>query len=235
MASGPTTQGIAVNGSVTVTLTRLSAHRLVVVHWGDGSATSVRGTCTAKQAKASPSTCATSVQHQYGIAGAYKLRVRSPHRVVLLRSRIVVGGGAAADTLALPTDWQQSMLDAVNDLRSKAGVHPLALCNRLDDSAQGYAQLMLDRNYFGHTGPDGTQPWDRMSAAGYQWKGAAENIAAGQRGVAAVMAAWQNSPGHLENMLNPSFRHIGFGYAFGGNGTYRTYWVQNFGYGGSCG
>lgn len=55
---------------------------------------------------------------------------------------------------------------------------------------------------------------------------AGENIAAGQRGPAAVMTAWMNSPGHKANILYKSFNHMGVGYQEGG--SYVTNWVQLF-------
>jgi uncharacterized protein YkwD len=108
------------------------------------------------------------------------------------------------------------------------------LCAPLGLSAQKYAHVMAARDFFGHRGPDGRQPWDRMRAEGYQWRGAGENIAAGQRGVAAVMASWRGSPPHYANLVNPAFTHVGFGYSRKDSSHYATYWVQEFGYGGRC-
>jgi uncharacterized protein YkwD len=83
-------------------------------------------------------------------------------------------------------------------------------------------------------GPDGSQPWDRMSAHGYQWREAAENIAAGFNDVDAVMTGWRNSPGHYANIISPTLEHVGFGSATNPSSIYGNYWVQNFGRGGTC-
>ncbi len=93
---------------------------------------------------------------------------------------------------------------------------------------------MATTNHYGHVGPNGSEPWERMSAEGYRWRAAAENIAAGQRGVAAVMTSWRESSGHYANMVNPDYEHVGFGYYREDGSQYRTYWVQNFGRGGGC-
>ncbi len=93
---------------------------------------------------------------------------------------------------------------------------------------------MARRDFFGHLGPDGRDPWDRMRAEGYQWRGAGENIAAGQRGVSSVMSSWRRSPAHYAILVNPAFTHVGFGYARDGSSTYTRYWVQEFGFGGRC-
>jgi uncharacterized protein YkwD len=66
-----------------------------------------------------------------------------------------------------------------------------------------------------------------MTAAGYTYRMAAENIAAGHRSPADVVKGWMNSPGHRANILNCGFTQIGVGYATGG--THGTYWTQNFG------
>lgn len=86
---------------------------------------------------------------------------------------------------------------------------------------------MAKRDYFDHTNPDGKSPFDRMSAAGYQYRSAAENIAAGYRDAEAVVQGWMNSEGHRKNIMNCGLTEIGVGYATGGK--YGTYWTQNFG------
>ena len=92
----------------------------------------------------------------------------------------------------------------------------------LQAAAQGHCTDMSNNNFFSHTGSDGSQPWDRMSRAGYSWNFAGENIAVGQTSVADVMSSWMNSPGHRANILDSGFSHVGV--ARVGN-----YWAQVFG------
>jgi uncharacterized protein YkwD len=158
-------------------------------------------------------------------------------RAPRLADRAVLRVGRAANpsvSAGLAVTWREDMLDRVNALRKKADAPPVVLCAPLQATAQDYSSLMATSDYYGHVGPDGSEPWDRMSAHGYAWHGAGENIAAGFDDVDAVMTAWQNSPGHMANILNPSFTHVGFGQARDDSSRYRTYWVQNFGYGGAC-
>ncbi len=68
-----------------------------------------------------------------------------------------------------------------------------------------------------------------MTAAGYIWSGAAENIAAGQSTPEAVMKGWMNSAGHKANILNCGLTELGVGYAAGSGADYGQYWVQDFG------
>ncbi|KAF4033882.1 putative SCP domain-containing protein [Phytophthora infestans] len=52
-----------------------------------------------------------------------------------------------------------------------------------------------------HDGSDGSSMSERITQAGYDWSAVAENVAAGQVDVDAVMVAWINSPEHLENIM----------------------------------
>ncbi len=145
--------------------------------------------------------------------------------------------GTTADTIrpsaagSLAPGWRGDMLRAVNALRADAGVAALLPCPSLRRAAQGYASVMASTGTFGHMGPDGTAPWDRMRAQGFRWQAAGENIAAGQRSVDEVMSAWIASPDHHATLLDPRMHQVGFGFATGGG---RTYWVQDFGQGTGC-
>jgi cysteine-rich secretory family protein len=128
-----------------------------------------------------------------------------------------------------PNDDRQAVLALVNQQRATGGVQALTPDPRLAGAAQSYAQLMADKNWFNHTGPDGSTPIMRMMAAGLNnWSAWAENIAAGFTTPADVMNAWMNSPGHKANLLNPAFTHIGIGKGVRAGSQWGTYWVQDF-------
>ena len=93
-----------------------------------------------------------------------------------------------------------------NAERAKAGCGPLAVNATLTAVAQAHSQDMATNDYFDHNSQDGRTPFDRMTAAGYRYSTAAENIAAGQRTPQDVMTAWMNSPGHRRQhpQLRPS-------------------------------
>lgn len=126
---------------------------------------------------------------------------------------------------SVPSEIQQ-VLDLVNQERAKAGVSPLKLSTSLDSMAKVKAEDMRDNNYFSHTSPSYGSPFDMMKKFGISFSTAGENIAAGQQSAADVMGSWMNSPGHRQNILNPSYTEIGIGVAKGG--SYGTYWVQDF-------
>lgn len=159
---------------------------------------------------------------------------------------------------ALSTDaaYVQEVVELVNEARWDNGqLPPLKQVAELHGSAGTHSFNMADRDFFAHCDPDtDTQAWDRMTAAGYVWNAAGENIAAWYQSPADVMAGWMASEGHRANILDTveeyGFREIGVGYEYQSddqadvrrdlvspycdpdsfnNGPYYRYWVQNFG------
>lgn len=201
----------------------------VRIAWGDGTTSLLRTTCSAAAASSRAQACAASATQVYSVDGTYRVRVTAGGRV-LHRDTVTVTSGSSSSSAE---SWQEEMLASVNAMRASAGAAPLTLCAPLNRAAADYARVMAAQSWFDHTGPDGRQPWDRMAAAGYQYRAAGENIAAGQQDVRAVMAGWRDSPGHYANIISPNFRHLGVGRATSTD-EYGVYWVQNFGAGGTC-
>ncbi|HEY9641992.1 MAG TPA: CAP domain-containing protein [Coleofasciculaceae cyanobacterium] len=129
--------------------------------------------------------------------------------------------------------FRQRVIELTNSYRLKNGLAALTENRKLDAVAQAYSQTMATQDFLAHQGLDGSQPWDRMAAAGYQWSRAAENIAAGQSTPEEVVQGWIDSPGHRANLLDPKLKEIGVGYFFlsqdTGNVNYNSYWTQDFG------
>ncbi len=122
------------------------------------------------------------------------------------------------------------LLESVNVERRKARMPPLRLQQKLDRTAQGYAEDMLARGFYGHRSPEGTTVMDRAQAEGYRGRTTGENLANGAESVEEVMRGWMESQGHQENILSPIFREVGFGVAIGKKpGGHRILWVQCFG------
>jgi hypothetical protein len=82
----------------------------------------------------------------------------------------------------------------------------------LIDTAAAHSQDMIDRNFFGHTNPDGLDFGDRLDKAGYAWQACAENLAFHLDPLQAHDALFQ-SQGHRLNMLRDSYREVGVGIA----------------------
>jgi uncharacterized protein YkwD len=136
-------------------------------------------------------------------------------------------GVAGATPQSGALDFEQQVLDLVNQQRASNGCGALRDDAKLTLAAREHSADMANQGYFDHNSPNGDTPWDRIKAAGYT-DPSAENIAAGQATPADVMNAWMNSEGHRANILNCSSKAIGIGFWRGG--SYGTYWTQDFGY-----
>lgn len=124
----------------------------------------------------------------------------------------------------------ENILTLTNESRRTSGVAALTLNNQLTQAAQAKANDMLAKQYFAHTTPDGHSPWDFITAAGYQYQAAGENLAVNFLQAEEVTAAWMDSPGHRANLLNSTFKDIGIGIASGNfQGNNVTFVVQEFG------
>ncbi|CAM5714639.1 Stress protein OS=Streptomyces tendae OX=1932 GN=F3L20_21625 PE=4 SV=1 [Streptomyces tendae] len=119
------------------------------------------------------------------------------------------------------------VVELTNRERARAGLPPLSRDPLLGTAAQAHSADMVARDFYAHTAPDGSRPWDRAAAAGSRCRTVGENIACGQRSAAEVVRGWMNSPGHRANILEREFTRIGVGFAGGGRAG--TYWTQLFG------
>lgn len=144
---------------------------------------------------------------------------------------IIFGGQPAPITPTPPPTPQQSpaeeLIALINAERASRGLPPLTAHPILTAVAQAHSQDMVTRDFFGHTNPDGLDPCQRMTRAGYRWYACGENIAAGFPTAAMVLMIWLNSDGHRANLLSPYFTEIGVGYAQGGD--YHHYWTLDLG------
>lgn len=122
--------------------------------------------------------------------------------------------------------FTEQVTTLVNSERSKAGCGPVSANAQLQTAALRHSQDMAAKDYFDHNSPDGRDPGDRITAAGYRWTTYGENIARGQRTPAQVMEGWMNSPGHRANILNCAFKEIGVGIHDASGGPW---WTQAFG------
>ncbi|MCY9005054.1 CAP domain-containing protein [Peribacillus frigoritolerans] len=119
--------------------------------------------------------------------------------------------------------FEQEVVKLTNAEREKQGLAALKIDTELSKVARIKSQDMKDKNYFDHNSPTYGSPFDMMKQFGISYKTAGENIAQGQQTPEEVVQAWMNSQGHRENIMNPSFTHIGVGYVESGN-----YWTQQF-------
>lgn len=157
--------------------------------------------------------------------------------------RVSLGGGKSANyslTPALQTQsaapapsFERRVLQLTNTFRRQNGLAPLSYNAKLAAAAETHSQNMALQDFFSHTGLDGSSPFDRMKAAGYNFSSAAENIGVGYTTPEAVVQGWINSSGHRDNLLNPNLRELGVGHYYLANDTgqvnWSHYWTQKFG------
>ncbi len=98
-------------------------------------------------------------------------------------------GMAPAGTAGLAALGQPvaDVIAATNRERRAAGCPGLVADPVLTAAAWAHSVDMAASGYFRHDSPDGRSPFDRMTAAGFDFSVAAENIAAGQRSAAEVV------------------------------------------------
>ncbi|MGQ9715234.1 MAG: CAP domain-containing protein [Anaerolineae bacterium] len=141
-------------------------------------------------------------------------------------------GEGDADHAGDPAAFAQRVLELTNQARREAGLPPLKLNETLQAVALAHAQDMAAHDFVGHVGSDGSTLAQRLRNAGFTgWLMASENVAAGFSTPEGVVAAWLASPGHRNNLLNPSLREIGVAYTYDAEDTYGPfyhYWVQVF-------
>lgn len=166
----------------------------------------------------------------------------------------VAARAAPTSALSGPSDiptptYAEQVIELINSERSNAGRPPLKRAAELDLSSGGHSHRMATADFFGPCDLEThTKPWDRMTAAGYAWNSAGENIAAGYTTPSAAVATWMASPVARNSILSTVFRETGVGYshqptdqnnvamdtngdctAESVSGPFYHYWVQDFG------
>lgn len=188
-------------------------------------------------------TGATGVR--FGDTPAVKFSVVSDSTITAITPALKAGVYSLAVTTAAGTTTATSLTvrtleDEVLRLVNEARAHkrtcgsktykaakPLRYDATLAVVADAHSADMAKRDYFSHNSKNGDSPFDRMKDAGYRYRYAGENIAAGFRTPASVVKAWLKSTGHCKNIMSKKYVELGVGYATGG--YYGTYWTQDFG------
>ena len=105
---------------------------------------------------------------------------------------------------------EQKMVDLVNQERAKVGAGKLTVSDTMTAVARAHSKDMFLRRYFSHINPEGQSPGDRLQKAGINFTTAGENIAYAPD-LMTAHTGLMNSPGHRQNILDPSFHRIGIG------------------------
>ncbi|MBR4514819.1 MAG: hypothetical protein IKO61_08050 [Lachnospiraceae bacterium] len=114
------------------------------------------------------------------------------------------------------------LLAGVNTLRAAYGLSPLSGDSLLDAAAATRAAELTV--CMSHTRPDGRPASSIITDYGISCSYHGENIAAGYALPGSVLTGWEESPSHLENLLNPVFTRAGISHTVTDTG-YLDYWV----------
>jgi len=141
----------------------------------------------------------------------------------LLLWLVPTGVGAATYNTA-------EIINATNSVRTEYHRPALRVDSRLQSAALAKAQDMIARQYFSHQDPAGQAPWRWLTAAGYSFTEAGENLAFDFIDGQDVVPAWLRSATHRANILNQKFIDVGVAVVDGTlNGSPTIIVVQLFG------
>lgn len=130
-------------------------------------------------------------------------------------------------------DYENQILDLINNARTGQGLKPLELQGQLSAAALSHSMDMACNNFVGHIGSDGLLWYNRISAQGYaNYNSARENIYVGNPDFGGTPQGafdwWMNSQVHRDNILYPDVSQVGIGYVFDPASTYGGYYTVDF-------
>jgi hypothetical protein len=138
-------------------------------------------------------------------------------RVRLRALLILIAVGASLFAFARPAAAASSdegfFVNKINEIRASRGLGTLAVDGQLTAVARSWSQQMASDGTLAHNPNLGGQ------VSG--WRTLGENVGTGPDD-ASIENAFENSPHHFENMVDPSFTRIGVGVVQDSSGTY---WV----------
>ncbi len=118
----------------------------------------------------------------------------------------------------------------INEKRVQNGLSVLSENGILSSAAQAKGTDMLNRDYWAHVAPDGTQPWIFFSNVGYKYRFAGENLAKDFSNPTSAVEAWMASQTHRDNILSANYKETGVAVVEGDlAGVSTTIIVQLFG------
>ena len=159
--------------------------------------------------------------------------------VVLLASDVItppthavvnVPNTAEPPSLAVATDIEEQVFQAINRIREENNLAPLSAAKDLSLVARLHSRDMATRDYFSHVSPEGDNLRKRVAGNGItNWNRLAENIAMnyGYNNPATIaVKGWLESPSHRHNIFDGNLTETGIGVALDAKG--RIYLTQLF-------
>ena len=127
-----------------------------------------------------------------------------------MRSVLILATVIAATVSAMAAEiTTDTVVAEMNIHRAAAGLPPLRHDDRLVRAADGRMRDMEELQYWGHVAPDGRSPFEMIRPAGYEFRYAGENLAAGFETAELLVQSWMESKGHRANILSPLYQDCG--------------------------
>jgi uncharacterized protein YkwD len=149
-----------------------------------------------------------------------------------VEEEVAVDSTASAPKGALDDrDYSKAKLDSaealtlINGYRAEKGLKPLKLDPLLVVAAKSHSRDLAKHDRISHYGSNGSSPWDRVAAAGYKARLAAENVGTGQVTLSEVVKGWKASDGHNKNLLLPEAEHMGIALVQDTKTEFKTFWT----------
>jgi uncharacterized protein YkwD len=115
--------------------------------------------------------------------------------------------------------------DMINAYRANNGLGPVALDDRLNALARGYAgDLATAASKGARIDPDGKLD-TRLISAGYETAEVSESVSAGYHTLAEAFSGWRDSGPHRETMLYAPAQDLGIAAVYLPGTKYKVYWV----------
>ena len=121
----------------------------------------------------------------------------------------------APQILGQVTFSSDQIIALTNAKRAQSGLVQLSSNSQLSQAAASKAGDMYAADYWAHNSPSGKTPWNFITAAGYRYLYAGENLARDFSDASSVVEAWMASPSHRSNILDDHFKEIGVAVASG--------------------
>jgi uncharacterized protein YkwD len=110
----------------------------------------------------------------------------------------------------------RKIIALTNNLRKSLSLDVLTENQKLNQAATKKVEDMLINQYFAHQSPQGYDLEHFLKLASYtNYLTVGENLAIGYSDASEVMTAWENSPTHYSNLIDPNFKEIGVALAGG--------------------
>ena len=118
---------------------------------------------------------------------------------------------------------ETELITLINSQREATGISPLSINWEVARLARYKSEEMMKHNLFGHESLIYGSPSQLLDRFSIPHSTLGANIAMGQETAQEVLKDWQNSPGHVSNLLNADFTSAGVGLCWDDEGI--PYWT----------